>query len=104
MLLGSISPHVSAQSGLFTVHIHSGIRGGEFTNFALEDVIEPAQNCPLKKLTLPVREAFKLYELCEKAKMNGATIYPSADGAGKATNAKLKYWEVKKHLKSLQST
>lgn len=97
---GSVSQHVSAQSGLFTVHLHSGQRGGEYNNFALEDIIEPSLNSPLKKFTIPVRESIRLYELCEKVKINGATIYPSADGAGKATKARIQFWEVVRREKS----
>jgi len=90
---GSTSPHLSAQSGLFTVHPHSGSRGEHFKIHGLETEFKTLPDTPLIKLTLPVMEANDLYRLCQKVGLNGATIYPSADGAGKAVqdsiNAKI---------------
>ncbi|WP_429116427.1 FRG domain-containing protein [Aeromonas hydrophila] len=81
---GSTSNHVSAQSGLFTVHPHSGHRGGDFEMSGLEYEFSRLPKTPLLKLTLPVTEVLSLYRLCLKVGINAATIYPSADGAGKA--------------------
>ncbi|EJV2652584.1 FRG domain-containing protein [Vibrio vulnificus] len=81
---GSTSSHVSAQSGLFTVHPHSGHRNSDFKIEGLEQEFSTLPNSPLIKLTLPACEVLNLYRLCISAGINGATIYPSADGAGKA--------------------
>ncbi|MDD9158519.1 FRG domain-containing protein [Aliivibrio sp. S4TY2] len=91
---GSTSHHVSAQSGLFTVHPHSGYRDDEFEIKGLELEFMTSPNTPLLKLTLPVSEVLSLYQLCLKAGINGATIYPSADGAGKAVQDSINSWEL----------
>ncbi|PMG36958.1 hypothetical protein BCU97_01280 [Vibrio splendidus] len=92
---GSTSHHVSAQSGLFTVHPHSGYRKSEFKIEGLEQEFSKSPNTPLLKLTLPVREVLNLYRLCMKAGINGATIYPSADGAGKAVQDSINAGAIK---------
>ncbi|UUM32203.1 FRG domain-containing protein [Vibrio japonicus] len=91
---GSTSHHVSAQSGLFTVHPHSGYRNEEFEITGLEYEFSTLPNSPLLKLTLSVDEALNLYRLCLKAGINGATIYPSADGAGKAVQDSINSWAI----------
>lgn len=91
---GSTSEHVSAQSGLFTVHPHSGCRDDDFEIKGLEHEFENSPNTPLLKLTLPVKEVLNLYHLCSKAGINGATIYPSADGAGKAVQDSINSWAI----------
>ncbi|WP_421235319.1 FRG domain-containing protein [Aeromonas enteropelogenes] len=91
---GSTSKHVSAQSGLFTVHPHHGNRGQNFKVSGLECELSDLPEIPLIKLTLPVSEVLSLYRLCLKAGINGATIYPSADGAGKAVNDSINAREI----------
>lgn len=81
---GSISPHLAAQYGLFTVHPHNGGRGRKTTIISLEDLTIDINNTMFFKLTLPVSESFKAFELLYKAGFTAADIYPSADGAGKA--------------------
>lgn len=81
---GSISPNLAAQGGLFTVHPHSGGRGGNYIVKNLEDYIADIPDTPLYKLTLPVFQSRRLWYLCSIAGFNGASIYPSADGAGRA--------------------
>lgn len=93
-VLGSTSNHLSAQSGLFTVHPHSGSRSGDFETEGLETEFTALPDTPLLKLTLPVSEAKELYSLCSKAGVNGATIYPSADGAGKAVQDDINLWAI----------
>ncbi|MCO7198172.1 FRG domain-containing protein [Pseudoalteromonas sp. OANN1] len=77
---GSTSNHVSAQSGLFT--FHSPFQDVDYEYLGLENEFKSIDNTPLIKVTLPKKEALNLYRLCLKAGINGATIYPSADGAG----------------------
>ncbi|EKF9663254.1 FRG domain-containing protein [Vibrio cholerae] len=92
---GSTSHHVSAQSGLFTVHPHSGSRNEEFEIRGLEYEFSTLSNSPLLQLTLSVDEALNLYRLCINAGINAATIYPSADGAGKAVQDSINAWAIR---------
>lgn len=91
---GSTSNYLSAQSGLFTVHPHIGARNGDFEIKGLEHAFTMMPDTPLLKLTLPVSEVISLYHLCSKAGINGATIYPSADGAGKAVQDDINSWAI----------
>lgn len=80
---GSISAHLAAQSGLFTVHPHTGSRGGAFEVKGLQDHFHDIPS-PLMKLTLPAFEAVRLMNLCAKVGVSAARVYPTPDGAGKA--------------------
>lgn len=94
---GSISPHLAAQGGLFTVHPHSGLRGDKFSVQGLEEYFADIPPSMIK-LTLPVFESVKLMRLCCKAGFSGAHIYPTPDGAGRAVidelniGGAIKYW------------
>jgi hypothetical protein len=92
---GSVSPHISAQSGQFTVHPHRGNRGETFDIVGLENEFQNQQDNPLIKITIPVEESTRLYELCIKIGITGATIYPNADGAGKAVMDHLNFYSAK---------
>ena len=83
---GSISRHLAAQGGLFTVHPHSGVRSGSFSVKGLEEMLNDIEYTPFLKLTLPVHESVGLLRLCSLAGFNAATIYPTADGAGRAVS------------------
>ena len=89
---GSISHHLAAQSGVFTVHPHNGMRGEPFNIIGLESEFATLSNTPLMKLTLPVEESSKLLELCMKIGFSAARMYPGADGAGKAVMEHLNLW------------
>lgn len=80
---GSISKHLAAQGGLFTVHPHSGFRSGQFFVKGLEEYFADISPT-LLKLTLPVFESVKLMRLCCRAGFSAANIYPTPDGAGRA--------------------
>lgn len=88
----SISPHLAAQSGLFTVVVHKAIRGKSFDIIGLESEFSRLQNTPLMKLTVPVKESSRLLELCMKCGFNAAKMYPGADGAGKAVQDSINLW------------
>lgn len=81
---GATSRHLAAQDGLFTIQAHSGIRGGEFVTQGLEEQTDDLPEPLFLKLTLPVFESVRLLQLCSSAGFNAATMFQSADGAGKA--------------------
>lgn len=81
---GSISSHLAAQSGLFTVHYCLNNSDEMFVPYSLESMAN--NNFPpiFYKFTLPVYECPRLLTLCISAGFSAANIYPTADGAGKA--------------------
>ena len=89
---GSISHHLAAQSGLFIVQLHEGIRGTPFEIVGLESEFSKLPNTPLMKLTIPVEESSRLLELCMKIGISAARMYPGADGAGKAVMDSINLW------------
>ena len=93
---GSVSPHLAAQFGLFTAHPHDGRRGGSFQVTGLEKEFATLPNTPLTKLTAPVRESPRLLELCQRLGYTAATMYPSADGAGRAVMENTNLWAAKR--------
>jgi hypothetical protein len=95
---GSISPHLSAQSGLFTVHPGAGARGEILEVSGLEAEFAMLPDTPLVKLTLPTSQTLRLFQLCEKAGLTAATIYRSADGAGKAVADSVKGWVARRSM------
>lgn len=95
---GAVSPHLAAQSGLFTVHPHNGHRGESFDVTGLESEFATLPNTPLKKLTAPIEASVRLNELCAKVGITGATVYPGADGAGKAVMDSINSWAAEKVL------
>ena len=92
---GSISHHLAAQSGLFTVHFHEGIRGEPFDIIGLESEFSTLPNTPLMRLTIPVKESMRLLELCEKIGFSSARMYPGADGAGRAVMDSINLWAAR---------
>lgn len=91
---GAVSPHIAAQSGLFTVHPHSGSRGEPFEIQPFEDEFNILRETPLMKLTVPFGECTRLVELCSKVGITGARMFPSADGAGRAVWDSLRSWST----------
>jgi FRG domain. len=81
---GAITSHLSAQSGLFTAHPHNGYRGKPFKVNGLEEEFRNLPDTPLIKITIPIEQSLRLLKLCDKCGFSGATMYPSADGAGLA--------------------
>ena len=92
---GSISHHLAAQSGLFTVHFHDGIRGEPFDIIGLESEFSALPKTPLMRLTIPVKESMRLLELCAKIGFSSARMYPGADGAGRAVMDSINLWAAR---------
>jgi FRG domain-containing protein len=84
---GSVTPHLAAQAGLFTIQRVHGARGKPLVVQGLDQSLWSSQStrAQLIQLTLPVREAVVLFQYCEQAGISAATLYRSADGAAKAT-------------------
>ena len=95
---GSVSAHLAAQDGLFTAHPHNGLRGKPFETVGLEEEFSTHPGTPLMKLTAPVEESVRLLELCDKIGINAATMYPGADGAGRAVMESLNSWIAKTQI------
>jgi hypothetical protein len=93
---GSVSKHLAAQGGLFTVHPHSGLRHGSFEVLGFEEYLADIPS-PLFKLTLPAYEAVRLMRLCGRVGINAARVYPSIDGAGRAVVDDMKMSLARSH-------
>ena len=80
------STYLAAQSGVFISFLCNVEREMPAEKpESLESILEKA----LTKVTLPIEESIRLLELCEKAGFCGGRLFPSLDGAGKATMTKL---------------
>ncbi|WP_437934517.1 FRG domain-containing protein [Sorangium sp. So ce341] len=84
---GSVTPHLAAQAGLFTLQKIVGQRGQPLDTPGLEAAMWGQSHTSglLMKLTLPVFQVVALYELCNAVGINAATLYRSADGAARST-------------------
>ena len=78
---GSMSKNIVAQQGLFTVHPILEKKGEHAVTNSLEQYLPSSPDSPIRKLTVPVAECVKLYQLCNRFGYNAARLYPSADGA-----------------------
>ncbi len=94
---GSISHHLAAQSGLFTVQFQERNEGAPIDIIGLESEFSKLPNTPLMKLTIPIEESSRLLELCMKIGISGARMYPGADGAGRAVMDSINLWINRKN-------
>ena len=94
----STSSHLSSQRGLFTVHPHNGNRGGDFTVNNLENEFSTLPNTPLLKVTLPIKEAINLYDLCKKINIDATTVYPNTQGIEVAIKDEMNLWYLNDNL------
>ncbi|MDE2955697.1 MAG: hypothetical protein OXU68_01610 [Bacteroidota bacterium] len=78
---GTILQNVVAQHGLFTVRPVLVRADDPVDNASLEDYLLSRPYPFLQKLTLPAKEAFRLYDLCNRFNLNAARVLPDADGA-----------------------
>lgn len=99
---GSISPHLAAQFGLFSVHPHTGGRGKPAVIHGLEQLSGDYPHPVFFKYTLPIKETYKAYLLLNKAGFSAASIYPSADGAGKAIHDDINLDNARNRLDELE--
>ena len=90
---GSNNPNIAAQKGLFTLLRQKYTRGAPFEGtHCLNQYVESHDREALLKITLPVQEAPKIIDLCERYGATGATLYPDFYGAVRATRDSLKCW------------
>lgn len=78
---GAISQNLVMQKGLFTVHPIPGGKGEPAVTKSLEHYLPPPPTSPVEKLTVPVRECVKLFELCGQLNYNAARLFPNTEGA-----------------------
>ncbi|WP_313087180.1 FRG domain-containing protein [Atlantibacter hermannii] len=93
---GSVSPHLAAQSGLFTIHPHTGLRGKSFDTLSLDELLDDSDGTVLYKATLSVFESLALFNLCISAGFSAGYIYPTADGAGRGVLDALNVFNAKR--------
>jgi len=79
---GSVSKNVVAQHGVFTVHPFLENVGEPVIINSLEEYLPANQS--ILKLTMPISECIKLYQLCGQFGFNAARLFPNADGASRA--------------------
>ncbi len=87
---GSISENLVAQQGLFTIH-PLGRKGEKAIVKPLEEYLPEPPNFPVRKLTIPITECVRLYELCTLIGINAARLFPDADGSSLAAREGLLY-------------
>lgn len=88
---GAISQNLVMQKGLFTVHPILEGKGKLAVTKSLEHYLPPPTTASIQKLTVPVKECVKLYELCGQLNYNAARLFPSADGASMFVNEIISY-------------
>lgn len=81
---GSVTPHLAAQSGLFTVHAQHGHSEAPLVVTGLEGEFTIPGDTPLVKLIAPTAQSIRLYEFCRTVGITGASLLPGASGAALA--------------------
>jgi len=93
----SIAQNMAAQTGLFTLQSLEGGCDEPLKIQGLEDAFSRENRTVLFEFTLPYSECGELYRICKNIGITAATLFPTADGARKATFDNLNYYE---HMKS----
>lgn len=81
---GTISRNIVAQQGLFTLLPIYQKQNELFGIRSMEDILPKYKGQTLEKMTVPVTESYRLYQLCGLIGLNSARMYPGADGASMA--------------------
>ncbi len=96
---GSVTSHLAAQGGLFTLQTQPAERGQQLVvTKGLDHALAEVHPMPLLKLTLPVTEAPKLYTMCNAIGVNAASQFPTGDGAARAVLENVHLWAVEASL------
>lgn len=99
---GAMSVNVVAQHGLFTVLPIVGGQGDPVRIESLQEFLPAPPASFIRKLTLPVKECVRLYELCQTFGFNGARVFPNADGAGQSVMEGIRF-ALRYHATSQQA-
>ncbi|ADD78312.1 Hypothetical Protein PANA_3145 [Pantoea ananatis LMG 20103] len=86
---GSVSKHLSSQRGMFSIHPMDSYSDNLTDTLGLEELGLAEQGIDFYKLTLPTTESIRLLYLCSMAGFTAASLFPSADGAGRSVNEEL---------------
>lgn len=90
---GANNANVAAQAGLFTLLRQKYARGKGFEGpESLCDYVADVGSKSLAKITLPVSEAPKIIDLCDRNGITEATLFPDFYGAARATNIYQACW------------
>jgi hypothetical protein len=87
---GSVSPHLAAQTGLFTVQKVKGGRGQAVEPKDLKEDLIPHEPKDILKLTVPVTESVRLHDFCQRTGVSAASLFPGADGAARSVHDSLR--------------
>ena len=77
----STSKNLPSQNGAFTTLRHDYFRSSGFEVRRFENEVSELD---LVKLTISTKKVHELYSFCQKMRITAATMYPSADGVGRA--------------------
>jgi hypothetical protein len=88
---GSVSKHMSAQRGCFSIHPIRAYNIHISNPMGLEDYLYSTEGYKFSKLTLPNHQAPRLMHLCSFVGFSAAELFPTADGAGRALNDRIRY-------------
>jgi hypothetical protein len=90
---GGNNANVAAQAGMFTLLRQKYARGSVFAQpEELCDYVVESGSKSLAKITLPVSEAPKIIDLCERNGITAATLFPDFYGAARATAVQQACW------------
>lgn len=104
---GSISPNLAAQSGLFTIVVEEGGKPKNSAPESFDSVLYGPnvgnRDSPLWKLTLEVRHAGRLMQMCEAYGVDAARAFPGYAGAALSTMERMAAFEWSQRWASLPS-
>jgi hypothetical protein len=90
---GANNANVAAQQGLFTLLRQKYSRAAAFEGpESLCDYIDESSSASLAQITLPVTEATKIIDLCERYGITAASLFPDFYGAAKSTMIRQACW------------
>jgi len=100
---GSVSPHLAAQRGLFTVQKVDGTREQAVKMGDLREAFLLNGSKDILKLTVPAFESVRLHDFCVRTGVSAASLFPGADGAARAVHDSLRagcarQWLINKGL------
>jgi hypothetical protein len=89
---GATNPNLTAQGGLFTLTRTLEASTPSVDEFAVRLKEAGKESPPLRRVMLPVSEAPKLLRLLSSERVDGASMFPGADGVARALR-EMALWE-----------